>query len=224
MKKEDFQKLKAIVEDNGFVMLNESENENEKFGFIGLKKYPWEGVDFAECIDNRNSDYFDVGEIYPVEYYLDECLMPSFNNTPCEMGVYKKHWKPSTEQAYIEQLKNECFERFGEIKRGELFDRGHIDSMSDFPAIVKIYSTVFSYNKKYDILELGNSVIYEKGKWAKRVGYVNVQFVDDSFDDFGDFEEHGFVFKIPKFKIKPEDKIGEYLAKKLEKYLNNQTK
>jgi hypothetical protein len=50
---------------------------------------------------------------------------------------------------------------------------------------------------------------------------VKVEFVNDSWDDFGDYIEVGFVFKIPK-GIDNINDYGDKLAQQLEQYLNKQ--
>lgn len=124
--------------------------------------------------------------------------------------------KPSTEEAYIKQLKKEAHERFGEIKEGQKFK----DSEG---TVFEIDDTGFSYSKRNDQLRFGGWVIYYKGKWAERVkGRIEVSFSGCHHEDYKShlaFQSEFFVYNNRGFDPKT---ASIFLASQLEKYLNNE--
>ena len=224
MKNKDFERLKEICEKEGFELLNESTSENDKF-YVVKKKDIWGGVEFVEVIENgvnvTKGEIFKVYDKIKTTYALFEYYRCTAKD---QDGLFlsKEILNPSTEQAYIEQLKKEAFKRFGEIKEGEKFVRDWIQKRDQWPKIAEIDDTKreFEYNKEYDQLTFRGTCIYEKGKWAERVKErIEVEYTDDSWDDFEDYSEIGFVFKLPKlYDIKKG--AGNFLAKQLEEYLN----
>jgi len=119
---------------------------------------------------------------------------------------------PSTEQAYVEQRQNECFERFGlEIDTSKIddsnMDGGRIvfDKNKDAP---------FLYRKDTDTLYACGVPLYQAGKWAQKVKErVEVQWLSHSNEVFG-FQASR---KITKAEIEGATKL-------IEKYLNGEIK
>ena len=153
MKTEDFERLKKLCDENGFELVTESPDENDKF-FVVKKKDIWGGVEFVEHINSGK--IFRPMSIRSFIIDLNE-----------EIGFKKTDCKPSTEQAYIEQLKKDAFKMFGEIKEGDRFDRTNIDK--NWEPIWHVSSLDLNYDKELDRLYIGNLAIYQQGKWAERV-------------------------------------------------------
>lgn len=164
----------------------------------------WDGVEFFEGVDGiirpMNDDFRSWTKI-------DTCNISS---------------KPSTESAYIEQLKKEAFQRFGEINSGDSFIKpnGNKESISNL-----LNSPKFLYFKDSDTLYFGGVEVYQQGKWATRVKErVKVVFFEDSLDEHNKIEEWGYVFKIHNYRYGCEKSIesGQFLSSQLEKYLNGE--
>lgn len=153
MKQTDFDRLKAVCEKEGFEILNLTHDDNEKYVLVKKQKDIWEGVEFYRSKWSKS-----IYNINRIDLKLRE-------------GIKLMDWEPSTESAYIEQLKAECFKRFGEIKEGDRFDRSLIgygkDSINFMPN--RGYEKGFDYSKESDTLYFDNLLIYESGKWATRV-------------------------------------------------------
>lgn len=123
-----------------------------------------------------------------------------------ELGLIDSFIENKLEQAYVEQLKKEAFERFGEIKDGEKF--------KDWDGTVfEIDETGFLYSKRNDQLRFGGWIIYQQGKWAERVkerAKVEWNTVNDTIISFRYSGSINLIRKMPE------------LASHLEKYLNNE--
>ena len=185
MKVEDFERLKAVCEKEGFDVLNLTHDDNEKYVLVKKAKDEWEGVEFAESLIN--------GLIV---------------NLP--LNKSSSHlFKPSTEQAYVDQLKAKAFELYGEIKEGDRFTDWNGDEFC-------IDTLGFQYRKKYDTLRFGDWIIYLEGKWATRVPEkVKVKWVATSINNI--------TFSYNNSNINLVHR-GSELAEVLEKYLNSDQK
>ena len=195
--KTDFEKLKKLCDENGFELITESPDENDKF-FVVKKKDIWEGVEFCKVAKIHKVYRIDADKIY-------------FANNRTETWALKEKCTPSTEQAYVEQLKKEVFERFGEIKEGDRFDRSNIDR--SWEPIWDVSCLDLNYDKDLDRLYIGNLGIYQQGKWAERVKErvkVDPSNVRDVLNKLQDCVEDD------------KDKFIKFLAEQLEKYLNNE--
>jgi len=212
MKPEDFERLKAICEKEGFDVLNLTHDDNEKYILVKKAKDEWEGVEFVKSLDN-SYQAFTKGKIYKIRTLKD-----NYGNIGVfvdDKGSVTNGWhisnlKPSTEQAYVDQLKDEAFELYGDIKEWDEFDRSdmNIDSIDD---IAKCESNKFTYFKKDDCLEFGHIIIYSKGKWAKKIEKVRVEWKDTSrnYISFSYYNSNTNLVHR-----------GNELAEVLEKYLN----
>ena len=214
MKTEDFERLKEICEKEGFKVLNESVNDNDKF-YVVVKKDPWGGVEFAECISvDKIGDCVTKSKIYKIEIFDNELHLVDDSEERDSFIRFHENFQPSTQQAYIEQLKKESFKRFGEIKEGDRFENpnGGKDKRVNDP--------YWSYNKRYDWLYYGGCMLYKQGKWAERVKeMIKVTYIDWEYAD--NKMEVNFSFKINDWKtVKDKDDVGDFLAKQLEEYLN----
>lgn len=204
MKQEDFDRLKSVCKKEGFdiTMFNPHDTT-----FAITKKDIWDGVEFY-------SDQLGI-----IRKMTDDVLKVI-------KGGVKLLLQPSTEQAYVEQLKAEAFKRFGEIKEGDRFDQSPFNSMAGVFSLDKPYNVNgrdFSYDKESDTWYLKGCAIYEKGKWAKKLPErVKVEFFNDSLDEHEQIEEWGYVFKIHNAEYGNRKSLdsGEFLASKLEEYLN----
>jgi len=164
-------------------------------------KDEWEGVEFVD----RNTKIHPICKITRIEnenvWYYNQNSENVFSPKNCI--------KPSTEQAYVDQLKAKAFELYGEIKEGDRFTDWDKNNFC-------IATLGFQYRKKYDALWFGGWLIYLQGKWAKKIEKVTVECISDS-------HPKGNLYY---FKMTSKNRIGsgEFLASKLEEYLNSDQK
>lgn len=199
MKTEDFERLKAKLGDE-FDVTIESMNE----AIISVKKKDiWDGVEFAEYIHSpmKNLSHFKIVRSDEQWLYMSD-----------GSELFKHNCKPSTEQAYIEQLKKEAFERFGEIKDGDRFV---------FPEFLKVMiyeidsPSVVQYIKQSDQLLISGYPVYSKGKWATRAKervYVTHELKNYFCDSL--------IVKFSTGYVENPNDIAKFLASQLEAYLN----
>ena len=156
MKTEDFERLKQICEKEGFWIMR---NHNSGSAIVDVKKDPWEGVEFAEYLfpwpDQR--DHFKVKQI-------TEKMVIATDGTE----MFKDNCKPSTQDAYEEQLKRIAKEKFGDIKEGDRFDCSPLGYNPNASIILSDIPN-WEYNKKIDEFCLDGFPFYKQGKWAERV-------------------------------------------------------
>lgn len=183
----------------------------------------WKGVEFAECIDDTGiGDDFTIGKVYKFSVYNDELHL--INDKGEEDGIigYDENFKPSTEAAYVEQLKAKAKELYGEIKDGDRFDASMFGSSNNVSINIKDY-LIWSYSKGCDLLTLGGFRLYQQGKWAKKIERVRVVPSEihypkpDNLDQYVTVELRviGGILDAKKSKG-----AAEVLAKCLEDYLN----
>ena len=171
MTQQDIEKLKALCEKEGFELDFISQSTQGAMDIFRVsKKDEWEGVEFAECLVDVNGDWYvkeiAKGQIYRiVDWFKRELIYIDKH----ELGWESKHFKPSTEAAYVEQLKAKAKELYGEIKDGDVFDRREICSGGTIRDVFHDYNKEYSYSKHNDTLYLGSLGIYKQGKWAKKV-------------------------------------------------------
>lgn len=195
MKTEDFERLKKLCDENGFELVTESPKDNDKF-FVVKKKDIWEGVEFFMDAEGTVRKIKDETE-RKVLHLFEKC-------------------KQSTEQAYVEQLKKESFERFGEIESGNFFNlsKMHTDWVKRMPIHFSVYEKdSFDYDKKTDTLYFSGVPIYSEGKWAERVNErISIRW-EECDGNYIKFSYSGSVNLIPRMNE---------LSALLEKYLNNE--
>lgn len=172
----------------------------------------WDGVEFA-------SNGLKIHKIKKIDRVCVYWNTGGFN--------YIADCKPSTESAYVEQLKKEAFERFGEIKKGDRFKADWInDDIDDYCKTSNPNNWTYIKNSdRFFLAKNGGVPIYCEGKWATRVKErVKVVFFQDSLDEHNKIEEWGYVFKIHNYRYGCEKSIesGQFLAQQLEKYLNGE--
>lgn len=242
MKREDFERLKAVCKKEGYLIRNEDPWDGSTF--VITKKESWEGVEFAECVDDIGGKPNIIkGRIYKIVKGNNiDCLYFIINESGKEDGWSdnRSHFKPSTESAYVEQLKKEAFERFGDIKEGDRFDRTSINLSlftGQIPYNQHFKGVGFKYFKINDSLEFAGIKIYQQGKWAERVKErVEVDFIWSErkllgekmvvvgFHDKKKYESDEMIVESV-FVGKKDKEIAEiftFLAEQLEKYLNNE--
>ena len=204
MKTEDYNKLKELCEANGFELMNESVNDNDKW-FLVKKKDIWDGVEFI----NRKTTEWPICKISRI----DNEIIYYYNSEFSDVHWNKKDLLPATEQAYIEQLKKQAFEK-------GIKSNTNIDTSMMYGGDI-MHINEWQYRKDTDTLYFLGKPIYQQGKWATKLPErIEVEYTDDSWDDFEDYSEIGFVFKLPKlYDIKRG--AGDFLAKQLEEYLNS---
>jgi hypothetical protein len=221
---ERIEKLKKRAEKEGIKLVIEfgqevNQNWSEPTFTATNPKDEWEGVEFAECVLKSLS--YTVGLIYPIKYKTITCIetkMDDFNN---ENSQDKMFFKPSTESAYVEQLKAKAFELFGEIKEGDRFERTSISVLYAEVTMKKDPDGmfIFRYFQNSDTLFLGAYGIYSKGKWAKRckerVKVKNWSY--RTYEKYGqNYHECTLIVPVKEFS----DDVHIFLTSKLEEYLN----
>lgn len=234
---EKIERLKKQAEKEGMkcevVVLTEDPNQNwvEPTFKATNTKDEWEGVEFAECI-NPNLYGFKKGMIYKfIEgKSIDEhsCFINDLGIEGSAKGNPsgpRNCFKPSTESAYVEQLKAKAKELYGEIKDGDRFDRSDLGraDRSGIGVISGWFSTKgFQYYKDEDYLSFNGTLIYRKGKWAKRVKERVIIDPKDILTQSSPME-YGTEFRFAVSNRHLEDLEGfkKFLASKLEEYLNN---
>lgn len=226
MKAEDFERLKAICEKEGFEVVNESPKENDKY-YVVKKRDEWDGVDFVECIKSGAWNFIK-GKIYKkvngaALYQPNSIISETGEPGSClGLGDYMDFFKPSNQQAYIEQLKKEAFERFGELLNELDFFKSKIDrsnlsgiNISEYPG--------FKYYPN-DSLYFNGLLIYQQGKWAKRV-QERVRVLNPEIIQAILYNDPNLVFRfyceVPDKKHLPKG-VKDFLSSQLEKYLNGE--
>ena len=210
MTNENLERLIKVLDGTQF----EIENRADGYVWVSLKD-PWEGVEFVEYIGQLPCS-FKEGKIYKTKSHVDsECFVIDNEN---QGNGWKNNnrifFKPSTEEAYVNQLKDKAFELYGDIKDGDFFE---------FPEQIKCSisleskddSSNWNYTKIYDNLRLHGFILYEKGKWAKKlpkrieVSILNI-IIEDNYQAFEKCKSIGI------------EAIFDYMSKQLEKYLNDE--
>lgn len=196
MDKKDFERLKALLEKEGFDMEHYSEGKNTII--VGLKD-PWEGVEFAK-----------IGKTHKIKSISKDKIHFDSGN-----WRYKDKCEPSTEEAYVDQLKKEAFERFGEINKEDRFDESSIYGYYFKSRLAE--SAEYVYHKCVDILCIGEVTLYRQGQWATKLP-KKINVVCSSHDDYNLM--HRFDFKTTS-RVEITKETMDYLANKLEDYINN---
>ncbi len=187
----------------------------------------WEGVEFAECVADVKVDMYGKeirkGQIYPiVDWFKREVIYVDKD----ELGWQSKHFKPSTEADYVEQLKSKAHELYGEIKDGDRFDYSElysgvcdetIDPMDEW-TYYKYHDSLFTASESR-----GGILIYNQGKWAKKIERVNVEVTNlsSSRQAYSLCRFYNIQFKTSDISTPYNlSDISAHLAKCLEEYLN----
>lgn len=192
----------------------------------------WKGVEFAECLEyhtgSRTGKEIFKGQIYRIIDWFKRELV-CFDGF--EYGWPVRFFKPSTETAYVEQLKAKAKEMYGDIKDGDRFD---ISMIEEDPQEFRMFydNPIFTYYKKDDSLWAGNYPIYKQGKWAKKIEPIRVyvssiRYLREPIEYMGqlipsktiDCTVH-FTIEGSSPKIIPKDDFRSLLSKCLEDYLN----
>jgi hypothetical protein len=215
---ERIEKLKKRAKKEGIKLVIEfgqevNQNWSEPTFTATNPKDEWEGVEFAECVLKSLS--YTVGLIYPIKCKTITCIETKRDDFNNENSQDKMFFKPSTESAYVEQLKAKAFELFGNI-----YETGIV--LEDWE------ETIFTiepggrleYWKKNDQLKVGRWVIFQEGKWAKRVK-KRVKVKNWSYrttkKDGQIYHECTLIVPVKEFS----DDVHIFLASKLEEYLNS---
>jgi len=208
MTNEDLERLIKVLDGTQF----EIENRADGYVWVSLKD-PWEGVEFCK---SKLNDF-----IY---------LVSDFKN----IDQMKQRFIPSTEEAYVNQLKAEAFELYGEIKDGDRFEE----------PCGEIYIFETDDNAKWDYINNSNDSdtlchhaleIYKQGQWAKKmpkrievdfgwridnilgINQVVFAFIDKSKYDQDPRKVESVLQGMGDIEIKH---TFDFLAKQLEEYLN----
>src|SRR5690606_17645548 len=84
-------------------------------------------------------------------------------------GFGKEHFKPSTEAAYVEQLKSKAKELLGETKDGQMFDVSDLGLGTAPIEFRQLEGCKFHYYTEDASFQLGGFRLYKQGKWAKKL-------------------------------------------------------
>lgn len=182
----------------------------------------WKGVEFAECVTQDFPAYTE-GDIYPITGIQDGYIKTMYDDfLSATNGIAPDYFKPSTESAYVEQLKAKANELYGEIKDGDRFEGDWIgDGVERSIYLNGKYD--FHYEKETDELDLYGFLLYTQGKWAKKVDRVRVvpseihYPIPDSSDQYVTVELRIILGLLDSTKSKG---VADELAKCLENYLN----
>jgi hypothetical protein len=203
----DLKMIEKILDALGFRV-------NVSFAFeesqvVVTKKDPWEGVEF---VMDAWGFIFKIDKKEGERFY--DCNGKWESISRCS---------PSTESAYVEQLKKEAVERFGEIKEGDKFNPNTIDKRWCESSEVNFdddFCDDWWYDNEEDRLLVGGVLIYSQGKWAERVkDRITVKYHKPASNN----DAYYFGFKISNLTF-DRKKAGKYLAQQLENYLNDESK
>lgn len=223
MNKEDFERLKAVCEKEGFKLLKSLPDKDVNFHILAVsKKDIWDGVEYG-CWTQSDSEFFIKGKTYrffnQFDHTYSEIGRQHFTN---EVWV-KSNFVPSTESAYIEQLKKEANSR-------GIIDICSLDISMMSGGQLHNKWTEYIYRKDTDTLYFHGVPVYQQGKWATQANErVEVEF--------GWTEKKIALMKTPValftnkstkksiFDGKTSNEICDiftFLASQLEKYLNGE--
>ena len=183
----------------------------EKDGVITVC-YIWDGVEFAEGLHSETIYKVVDNHVWNISIQKDSGIDI----------VLKGKYKPSTEAAYVEQLKTKAKELFGEIKDGDRFDLTDIGRSGYASIQLKAYP-IFAYIKQQDELFLNGFCLYRKGKWAKKIEErVKVEVEDWEANTNPEFKSFNFRVEMRVKSSHPFDpnESAVYLSKCLEEYIN----
>lgn len=206
--------LEEVCKKHGFNLKKESAVEYSMFTVE--EKDIWDGVEYIEWIDPTN-EFFIEEKIYRL---LSERYFYTYSETGSRHSItpdwFELHFKPSTQAAYEAQLKRIAQEKYGYISTDDVFER--INPNKGITRVNDIKYAGYAYHKNNDRLYYGMVLLYENGRWAKKVEKVKVEYFFASSVSNGKF---GYVFKIENYKSLEHEKIGKFLANELEHHLNN---
>lgn len=205
MKQEDRDRFKAMCEREGFEYHLADSDESLMLVYVNAKD-PWKDAEFFR--HKFNNDYYRVDRVDEQYIYaIDGSVMIKDN---CEV---------ISESSYVEQLKKEAFERFVEIKKGDVFKS--LSTGSTVSVDINVYGSFF-YSKENDAFYIGGTPLYCQGKWAERVKErVEVNYFSyrtNKIDQNTYLHECIFKSNIEYFG---ED-VNIFIATQLEKYLNGE--
>lgn len=201
----DLEKLRKILDEAGWELLNLKAEENDKYIVIAKPKDIWEGVEFAEITS------FIEGSIRKIERVSSDFLHFTIGS-----HARKEICQPSTKKEYVKQLEKEALEKYGVIKEGDEFK---IDT-GDAKALLTANNKTPFYDSEHDCLNIRGIILYSKGLWvAKRLEKIEVKA------EGGNIPNGSFAFLFNETAREKLTEKGywnacEFLAKQLEDYLN----
>ena len=140
--------------------------------------------------------------------------------TTSGIGVRKSHAEIVTETIYIDYLISKSKSLFGEIENGDEFE-----DINGIKTKTLLYSySSFIYNNRYDQLFYGDVILYQAGKWAKRINQkVEVLlsgFNVKHYEKHTCFDPQFYIYNL--YNDYDYKEIHNFLGKKLEEYLNEE--
>ena len=194
--------------------------EDEYVEQLKIEADIWKGVEFAIADYNGiiyKIDRFETSPMKKIWFSHGKFLFP-------------EKCKPSTESAYVEQLKAKAHELYGEINDGDRFELNGVEFRVPTGFDLR-------YVSEHDKLVLDNYMkcphIYQQGKWAKkvdepiRVNVSSVRYFREPIEYMGEIIPSGtidctvhFTIEGSSPKIILKDDLRKLLSKCLEEYLN----
>jgi len=194
MNSEKLERLKKVLSGTEF----EVEATSIYSALIPLKDI-WEGVEFCKSKWNDS--------IHPIN-----------NVSKIDIG---ERYTPSTEEAYVNQLKAKAFGLYGDIQDQDKFFEPH-GNTDTYREKGNKSNPEWDYIKHDDELFFYSILLYKGGKWAKKLPKrIEVNFDGGSVSDQSFFFIYGGPAKEKLISI-GYNKTGKFLAKKLEKLLNDE--
>jgi hypothetical protein len=222
-------KIENLLKENGFKILEVSNDLLPNTFIIEDEKNFWgENVKFVRYVGNSHAiSLFKIGKIVKLDIpsRMDE-------NVIIIKGRHflKEYFQPASVDKYKDQLIKDFFERFGELKKGDIIELLSGDKIKIKYSIKK---DILEYDEEKDVLFFEKTVVrpnhdrvisiriifYSKGKWLKKIERVEVT------PNGSDQKQKGFFFKFGDEATERIIKMGwlnvnSFLAKCLEDKLN----
>jgi hypothetical protein len=219
MTNEKLERLKKVLSGTEF------EKEASSIYFrLASSKDPWQGVEFVECITDKATN-FRKGKVYrlvpgknikgPNCIYTEDKKCATYGTaSTLGLGGTMLCFNPSTEEAYVNQLKAKAFELYGDIQDLDRFEEP-TSNIDWHRAVDNLVNPEWDYVKHQDELFFYSILLYKEGKWAKNltkrieVSILNI-VIEDNYQAF------------EKCKSIGKEAIFNYMSKCLEKYLNDE--
>jgi len=210
MKSEDLERLKKLLKGTEF----EVETTRLDFAFVAVKN-TWASVEFVEY-DGQLSCSLKRGNIYKTISDVDNGIF-AIDDENTGNG-YKKHnriyFNPSTEEAYINQLKAKAVELYGEIKDQDKFE-DPCGKIGTYRENGNEFNPKWDYIKHEDELFFYSILLYKEGQWAKKLP-KRITILELGINFNNNEAAYNKAMSIGK------ETVNEYMTKQLEKLLNDE--
>jgi hypothetical protein len=219
MTNKDLERLKKLLEGTEFDV-----DDSDSVHALVKSKDIWKGVEFVECITDKANN-FRKGKVYrlvpgknikgPNCIYTEDKKCATYGTaSTLGLGGTMLCFNPSTEEAYVNQLKAKAFELYGDIQEADRFQEpnGNTDTYREKG---NKSNPEWDYIKHQDELFFYSILLYKEGKWAKKlpkrieVSILNI-VIEDNYQAF------------EKCKSIGKEAIYDYMDRCLEKLLNDE--